>query len=243
LSPEQTRRTSAVTEHFLPGSNRRALSTETVVIRGEDAARAKRIDLVGAGRHQVVDPAKAYGPWAEELEQARDEARARGYAEGHDQGMTDGLAQAHEQAQAEVQALEERFQRELGELGDVVRTMLDGIDERCDEVGDQLAAQVVDLALEVAEAVIGREVSVATDPGADAVARCIEMVPGTGTLVVRLHPDDVALFDTLPGLDGRELVVAADPSLERGDAIVSADQVTIDARLSTSLERVAEALR
>jgi flagellar assembly protein FliH len=238
LSPEPTRRTSAVTEDVLPGSNRRALPSETVVLRGEDAARAQRIDLVDVAGTST-SAAKAYAPWTEELRETPDQARTRGYEEGRTEGLESGRAEA----QAEVQALDERYQQELGELGDVVRKMLDGIDERCHQIGEQLAGQIVDLALEVAEAVIGREVTVASDPGADALARCLDVLPNTGAVVVRLHPDDLAAFDGLPGLGSRELMVAADPSLERGDAVVSADQVTIDARLSTSLERVAEALR
>ncbi|MEL6984335.1 MAG: FliH/SctL family protein, partial [Actinomycetota bacterium] len=61
--------------------------------------------------------------------------------------------------------------------------------------------------------------------------------------VVRLHPDDAEGLGPVPGVGDRELIVATDPALSPGDAIVSVDQLTIDARLSESLRRVEEALR
>jgi flagellar assembly protein FliH len=60
--------------------------------------------------------------------------------------------------------------------------------------------------------------------------------------VARLSPVDAA---TLPGttvVDGRDVVVVADPALDRGDAIVECDASTIESRIGAALDRARQAL-
>ena len=105
-----------------------------------------------------------------------------------------------------------------------------------------MATEAVDLALQIAEAVLGRELAVASDPGADAIARCLEIAPSTGDLVARLHPDDATRLGEVLGLADRQLTVVADPSLQPGDAVVTINDSMIDARLAEALRRVGEVL-
>lgn len=216
-----------------------SVGNENILLRGVDAARARPLDLVtgagrpgsgpGGGATATVD---AVGPWAEELEQERELARTSGFQQGRQEGLAAGLIASRSQVEAH-----------MAELADLVQDVLDGLTARAAETADELAAQVVDLAIDVAKAVIDREVATAEDPGADAIARCLDMVPDTGNLVVRLNPDDVTKLGQVPGLGDRELLVEADPTLASGDAVVGVDQVTVDARLSESLRRVEEVLR
>ncbi len=206
---------------FTPGTD--------ILIRGDEAARAQPIDLVG---REPAAPLNAVGPWAEQLNALHESARQQGYQQGRAEGQSRGVEEGRQQ---------------MAELGDSVRSAVDRLlaklESGVNDVGDRLAAQTVDLALEIAEAVLGREVSASEDPGAEAIARCLEMAPATGDLFARLHPADAAELGRVEGLADRGLMITADPSLQRGDAVVTINDATIDARLSESLRRVAEALR
>lgn len=206
-----------------------AVDTEGILLRGADAARARRIDLVGV---TDLSDLAAVGPWAEQLDDDREAARNSGFQQGRQEGLAAGL-----------QAARDQIRQNHEELGRTVDSLFGQLRARSEELGAELAGQVTELALGIARAVLDREVVVAEDPGAEAIARCLAMVPDHGCLDVRLSPDDVEALGQIPGLGDRELKVTPDPSLVSGDAVVTVDQVTVDARLSEALRRVEEALR
>ncbi|MEM7274181.1 MAG: FliH/SctL family protein [Actinomycetota bacterium] len=212
------------------------LATDEILIRGAAAARAKRIDLVA---RRDTPEVQAVGPWAEELERTREQARLAGFEQGRREGHTQGMAEGQEQLDRELAEMSAM----ITTLTASIATLADQVEVRLDEIGESASNAVVDLALEIAEAVLGREVSVADDPGAEAIARCLDMAPAYGDLVAHLNPDDAARLGEIEGLEDRRLVVTTDPTIASGDAVVMVDDATIDARLSESLRRVAEALR
>ena len=78
-------------------------------------------------------------------------------------------------------------------------------------------------------------------PGLDALRRALAMAPDTGTLTVRLHPDDLASLGAPDGeytLHGRTVLLRPDPGLSPGDAIAEQGSTTIDARLAEAIARV-----
>lgn len=204
-------------------------SNDTILLRGEDAARARRLDLVG---DRELSGLNAVGPWAEHLDDAREQARSSGFQQGRQEGLSAGL-----------QASRDQVERHRAELTRLVETAVAALETSWEDLGEQMTAQTIDLALGIARAVLDREIALSEDPGAEAIARCLELVPDQGCLTVRLNPDDVERLGPIPGLGDRGISVTPDPSLSSGDAIVSVDQVTIDARLSEALRRVEEALR
>ena len=91
---------------------------------------------------------------------------------------------------------------------------------------------------------LDRELAVSTDPGADAIARALALVPGDSPVTVRLHPDDVRVLGEVSHLaQGRELVVVADPAVERGGCVAEAAGRQVDAQVGPALARVAAVLR
>jgi flagellar assembly protein FliH len=205
------------------------VDSDAILLRGPEAARARRLDLVG---DEDLAGLTAVGPWAEQLDDAREAARSSGFQQGRQEGLAAGL-----------QAARDQVERERAELGQLVERTIDGLQASCGELGQQLADRITELAIDVARAVLDREISVTDDPGAEAIARCLDMVPDRGCLGVRLHPGDAARLGEVPGLGDRELVITTDPALSPGDAVVTVDQITIDARISESLRRIEEALR
>lgn len=219
-----------------------------ILIRGDQAARARPIDLVQTRDGGDLKPV---GPWADELEETREEARAAGFAQGHneglDAGLRDGRAQAEEEAERRVAAVMAEAEAQVSMLREVVETTMAsltaGFEHQVAAISEEVSSSTVDLALEIAEAVLGHHVAASADPGAAAIARCLELTPSMGELNAHLNPDDLMMLGEVPGLDGRTLNLTPDPTLARGDAIVTVNDATIDARLSESLRRVAEALR
>src|SRR5207244_12666208 len=77
---------------------------------------------------------------------------------------------------------------------------------------DALARTAVDLA----SAIIGRELQLADSPGADALARALALVPAGAAVVARLHPADAAVLADRP--DG--VPVIAGPAVEAGGRLL-----------------------
>ncbi len=200
-----------------------------ILIRGDEAARAQPIDLVNPqpmGHHDAV------GPWAEQINNLYETAKRQGFEQGLAEGREAGIEHGRRQM-ADLNA----------SLAGTASKLFAEIDARSAEAGQQIAAKATELALEIASAVLNREIASSEDPGAEALARCVDLAPTNGDLLARLNPLDAAELQRVEGLGDRGLVITADPTLGRGDAIVTVNDVTIDARISESLRRVAEALR
>jgi flagellar assembly protein FliH len=205
------------------------LLSNDVVLRGADAARARRIDLVVPQPDLDLERTGAFAAREEAVyEKARKEGFLQGRVEGYDQGRNEAADDLAGPAEAALAAV------------DTVRNELI---HQFQEMMDRLAGEATNLALEIAESILEREIAVASDPGGDAIARCLALAPDVGDVVAHLHPDDLGLLTEVADLGDRDLQVVADPRLERGDAVVRVDDTLIDGRVARALERVAEVLR
>ena len=202
---------------------------DSLILRGEAAARAQRIDLAAPSPASDLTPPN---PWAQDVEAAWASARTEGYEDGFAAGRAEGLQSGLAETGAERQL-----------LADTIDQVLSRIEQAAAEQVATVADQVVALALDIAAAVIGRELACSDDPGRDAIARCLDLAPGVDELVAHLHPDDAAQVGELAGLGDRSLTVVADPRLDRGDAIVTAGDTVVDGRIGRAMDRVAEVLR
>jgi flagellar assembly protein FliH len=197
--------------------------TRARVLRGLNFTRgASPLDAELPGPLAAVDPAAAA------LEERR------GYDDGYQVGLAEGLDAGRAAAAAESAAVVARLEalgRALAEAADDLRRRqgleLAGLE-------DALARTAVDLAA----AVVGRELQVATSPGADALARALALVPAGATAVARLHPADADTVGRLPGA----VTVIADPAVEPGGCILEVGDSRIDAQLGSALDRVRSAL-
>ncbi len=177
-------------------------------------------------------------------EQTRDAARAQGYAAGWAQGRRaalEGAAAAEAERAARHEADHARAMDGRLAAARALGQAVAGCQARVDQTCDELADRTVELALRVAEAVLGREVATAADPGADALRRALTEVPASVPVTVRMHPADRAGLDT-EVLGERPVSFADDPSLARGDAVVETETGVVDATLAAALDRVREVL-
>jgi flagellar assembly protein FliH len=185
------------------------------------------------------------------VDRARVAAVAAGRAEGHAQGYAAGLATAAAQAertaaqvQAESQAAERQRDAHLARAVELLLTAAQAFRTR-EQVGlAEIEDTVVELALSIARTVLGRELAASADPGAEAIARALALVPDDCPVTVRMHPDDVlALGDLSRTAPGRELVVVADPAVEPRGCVAEAAGRQVDTQVGPALDRVAAVLR
>jgi flagellar assembly protein FliH len=182
-------------------------------------------------------------------EQSRAAARAQGFAAGWAEGRRDATARTASTHDELVRAFEEQSQRAVVAQQFAVQTLLAAA-ARFEEVTRareaELAHQAVELGLQIAEAVVGRELEAVDDPAAEALHRALVSVPAEVAVTVRLHPADLATLDEVgvaeTALRGRTVSYVGDGSLSRGDAVVETESGVVDAGLRTALTRVREVL-
>jgi flagellar assembly protein FliH len=213
-------------------------SPDSGVVRAADAG------TVQAARFDVP---LTLGPQlpGEMAEKLRKDAQAAGYAAGWaegrravEEGAREARARFDAEARAALAAQEEVVARVLG----AVMAAVDRFEQRALPSIEGMQADLVGAAFSLAEAIISRELATATEPGRDALTRALAFAPPGRAAVVRMNPADAG---TLPGtlsIDGRDLVIVADPALQPGDAIVECDATTIESCVATAVERARAAL-
>ncbi|WP_337063046.1 FliH/SctL family protein [Kineococcus sp. G2] len=201
----------------------------------------------------------------EALRAERESARTAGWAAGWAAGMrqaaeeaaADRLA-ARQAATAAAAAHESRRAAALARAEAAVLTAADGISaQRLPSVA-ALADTVLELALELAGAVLDREVSLMGSPVHEAVQRALRPLDDHQPVTVRVHPDDLAALTgdgptggdpaggalKTPGApaDAPRVTYLADPTVSPGDAIARQGDTDVDAGLRASVGRALAAL-
>ncbi|MEX2290991.1 MAG: FliH/SctL family protein [Mycobacteriales bacterium] len=182
---------------------------------------------------------------------ARQQAVEQGHAEGHRAGYAAGLAvataEAHVAAEHAAQQAADAQARQQAQLVEAVALLAGAAEAFRQREAVSLAEiehQVVDLALDVARAVLDRELSISENPGRDALVRALVLAPEDCAATAKLHPDDAAVLGEVNSLAaGRRVVVVADRSIERGGCVVEAAGRQVDAQIGPALARVAAVLR
>lgn len=166
-------------------------------------------------------------------------------------GHAAGYAAGRKQAEAEIAQLRDSIRAEAARSAELaaaeVRSALEALsraaaDFRARQVPvlQSVDGAIAAAALELAEAVVGRELATGDGSARAALERASGEAVPAGSLV-RLNPHDI---DVIAGTGttwaGMELV--PDASLDRGDAVVELVHGSIDARISASLQRARAAL-
>jgi flagellar assembly protein FliH len=195
---------------------------------GSDAGTARAFELPAA--HEMTTSIEdtlggRAAAWSAGYRDGHEEGHLAGHAEGFAAGRADGAVAAVAEVTGRLDAL-------AAAVGDTLAAEQRRIEE--------LASDIVDLAVGLADAVVGHHVAAAEDPGAEALRRAIGAAPAGRTMLARLHPDDVAALrlDTAQLAPGRPLEVVADPAIARGDCVLEAGPTAVDATLAAALQRV-----
>jgi flagellar assembly protein FliH len=221
-----------------PDSREFRATNTTAVVRdaAEDTVRSVRFDA-GFAQYAALP--------ADMVAKLRSEAQATGYAAGWAEGRqaaelaSRDARDAFAAEAAEITAAQEKSARRVLSA---LAAAVERFEQRAAPAVEDLERDLVAAAFALAEAIVGRELATAVEPGRDALARALALAPAGRGAVARLNPADAA---TLPGtvtVDGRDIVVVADPALAPGDSVVECEASTIESRLDAALERARQAL-
>jgi flagellar assembly protein FliH len=185
------------------------------------------------------------------VDSARRSAVEQGHAEGFTAGYAAGLTAAAADAELErqrVHRIEQEAAQAREQAAAAALELLSAAAEafrtrECLAVAE-IEQVVTDLALQVARAVLDRELELSAAPGREAVARALRLADPSADCVVRLNPQDAALVGDLTDLAAaRSVTVVADPAVELGGCVVDGAGRSIDAQIGSALARVAVVLR
>jgi|HigsolmetaAR201D_1030396.scaffolds.fasta_scaffold01451_14 flagellar assembly protein FliH len=184
---------------------------------------------------EVEEPAEPEQPETPpiDLEAEREAAREAGHREGYEAGFGVGLQ--------EGRAL-------LKEAVDALRAAADAVAAERERVSAAVEEAAVDLALQIAEHVIGGELVARPEHVLDAVRGALRRLVERERVTILVNPDDLdlvrehapAIVDELGGVEHFE--VQAERRVGRGGAVVRTVEGEVDATIATKLARVREVL-
>lgn len=189
------------------------------VIRKENLAayQSWRLDnFAGASVADVPLPTVA------ELEQIRHAAHTEGYAAGVQSGSQD-------------------VQSEAAQL----RALVASMQEAVNGVDQQVAQQLLQLALACARKVVDHALQVRPELVLESVRAAIAELPAfRGALTLQLHPEDAELVRGSVGelVQGATIVLKTDDTLQRGGCRLETAESAVDSTIDTRWQRVLAAL-
>ena len=183
------------------------------------------------------------------LEEAREEAakltekgEEEGFAKGHAAGLERGEAEGRERGHAE--GMHEAIGA-MEELRESLAEVMQNIEAAHREAVEEAEASVVELALRIAERVIGRAVEADPSLVVDSAREAVATVMGQREVTLRVHPEDLPLLEAaMPDLlarvaDLEHVHLESDDGIQRGGCIATFGQGETDATLNTKLDRIA----
>ncbi|RJG05959.1 flagellar assembly protein FliH [Noviherbaspirillum cavernae] len=194
---------------------------EEVTARLEQGNRATRLAAYATG----LEEGRAAG-----IEQGRAEGFEQGRAAGIEQGHAEGLAQGRAQAEAERQQLQEVAATFGNEIA---------------HASERIAHDVLDLALDLAKAMLKNALNVRPELVIPIVGDAIRYLPSVQQpALLFLHPDDARLVRELMGdeLEKAAWRIVDDAHMARGGCRVETSSNQIDATMTTRWQRIAAAL-
>ncbi|MGA8257250.1 MAG: FliH/SctL family protein [Nocardioides sp.] len=229
------------------------MSSSTDLLRGADADAASALptpELRDGSWTRFGDGAVLGDAVTEQVldalaQSTRRVAHAQGYAVGWAEGRREAAAASAAEAvvakQAAVQAEARRESDHRAAVAGLARAA-QAFAHATAAVTTDLEQKSLGLARELTEQLVGHELRIAPDRGADAVRRALILLPTGLPVTVRLHPSVAADPDLRAGLEAEHVKVVADQLLSLDDAVLETDDQVIDLALGAALERVRQAL-
>jgi len=179
-----------------------------------------------------------------ELEREFEAARVRGYAAGHTEGVraaAEAAALLREEDERDRAARRAEDERRVRAALAAVEAAAAALRERERELVAAGQQRLERLAVELAEAVVARELEPGAASARAALHRALSAVDEAEAREVRLHPDDLAALRQL-GAVPEGLALAPDDTLARGDAVVVVADGAVDARVEAAFSRARRAV-
>ena len=137
-----------------------------------------------------------------------------------------------------LQQQQKRFVEATQELQRITRS----VEKQLEGLILPLQEAAVELGHAIAAKLIFEEVDAGRFPIANLVHEVVSRLDTSASSVVRLHPDDLALVQELPEIDGqgeeRSVRFVADSTLARGDCKAKAGEITVIYELRRQIEEI-----
>jgi flagellar biosynthesis/type III secretory pathway protein FliH len=184
------------------------------------------------GQTQIVEQEAAL-PLPPDFAVLQEAARLQGYSMGYEQGQADGQVAAEAMMAESIHRLQQ---------------LTSGVLENHTAFFRAAERQVVDLALQIAQKVIEREVENMPDLAITIIRAALEEMDTRTAVRVRVSPDDEDLLRRRwaqvvpPGVSPDRIELVVDERVQSGGAIIDTTQGQVDAQLDTKLAQLGNAL-
>ncbi|QYJ88742.1 flagellar assembly protein FliH [Shewanella halotolerans] len=194
-------------------------------------------------------------PTLEEIESIRAEAEAEGFAQGQEAGMAKGLEegrlkgleQGHEEGYRQGQA--QGMEAGLAEAKQTIakfEALMQQLSMPLSLLDTEIEQALVQLSMTLAKAVIGHELKTHPEHILAALRQGVDALPlKEQGAHLRLHPEDLAIVERLyesAQLTKNHWELEADPTLSRGECIVSNSRSRVDMGLEHRIKAVFDKL-
>lgn len=187
---------------------------------------------------QMMQQAQAQAQQMMQEAQGQIEAHAQQVAQqageqGFQEGMQQGFAAGQQQGMAETMQRVEQLKMEFVELVMARRKVMAAMEP-----------EIVHLAVDIAEKIVGMELSVGREIITGIVRQGLATLKSRDEIVVRVNPDEVESIKALQPefekmIDGlKRFEVLSDGAIEPGSCAIETNLGNVDARISTQLEAV-----
>lgn len=211
------------------------------VLRGDRVGIERPISLsvplpqlrVVSGDDLIEDQVAQATPPPPDFAEIEEAARVQGYQIGFDEGHRAGMAAAEAAATPMLQRL---------------NALLNGIHESNVNFYRAAERQVVDLAIQIAQKVVEREIENMPDLAVNVIRAALEEMDARTAIRVRVNPDDAELLQRRwtqvvpPGIGADRIELQPDERIQTGGGIIETTHGQVDAQLSTKLEQLGNAL-
>jgi flagellar assembly protein FliH len=193
----------------------------------------QRLRLIEDAGEALEEEASAPAVPLPDLAEITEAARLQGYNTGHEEGFAAGLAAAEELMATELHRL---------------RKLLAHVHQNHSTFFRAAERQVVDLALQIAQKVVEREVENMPDLAINVIRAALDEMDARTAVRVRVNPDDQELLrrrwsQVVPsGIDPGRIELQADERIQAGGAVIETTQGQVDAQLETKLAQLGNAL-
>lgn len=179
-----------------------------------------------------------------ESEREVERARLSGYAAGHAEGMraaAEASAEQRAHIEAENTVLRREQVRQLERATEILDAAALSLTHREETLLSAAQSHMERLAVDLAEAVIARELASGDESARNALHRALSVVDLHELSAVRLNPADIDVLRRL-GAETTPISLIGDTTVAVGDAVATLEDGTIDARLDAAFGRVRSAL-
>jgi len=216
---------------------------------GQRAAVLKLADFAAEARALVLEArkqaARIVGDARGKAEDAERQAGEKGYAEGFARGRDEGHAEGQRRAMTEAR---EKLAAESGDLLPLARKAVEELSAAQTQLGVSARRELIELAVQIAERIVGPIASVNIDAACENLAKALELANRSSEVTVAVNPDQLdRLRQHCPDLAeslgfGGRIRWVANEGISAGGVKVRSRRGQIDATIETQLDNVAKAL-